>query len=112
MPGVFEQRLKYKVNVVFLPSFSSEICLGVVYAEYKGDVQYDNESEIDYSRDFMLDCTKERGEEILSYLYDIRFFWYERYPKYYKAEWKKRPTSFWSRLRRKFYRAWLRHNRH
>ena len=28
MTGMFEQRLKYKVNVVILPSFSSDICLG------------------------------------------------------------------------------------
>lgn len=108
MTGMFEQRLKYKVNVVILPSFSSDLCLGVVYAEYKGDVQDGNESDIDYSRDFMLDCSKERSEEILSYLFENRFFWYERYPKYYKAEWKKRPASFRSRLYRRIYKAWLR----
>ena len=92
---------------MMMPGFSSELTLSVTYDEDTRDWQDGSERDFDVSRNFMIDCSKEKAQEILGDLIDRRFFWYERYPEFYKAQWKKRPGSFYSRIRRKIYRVWL-----
>lgn len=95
---------KYKAYLMSLPSLSvdNNITIGVTYFEDNSD-WLDNKDG-DLRKNFIIDCSRERAEEVLRELMETRFFWYERYPKFYKPEWKKYPASFDSRLRRRMFR--------